>query len=101
MIDADRKLDSYPPTMGEMARLVLELKKAGEPITLSINGRGKLAIADDLSIQQLFEFVDQIETVEVLKERIARLERGEKGLSLEQIEAALSIGSMAKSLRLG
>jgi len=85
LIDIDRKSDPYPPTMGEMARLVLELRTAGEPITLAISGRGKLLIEDDESIQQLLEFVDQMETVAVLRERIARVERGERGLSLEQV----------------
>ena len=90
MIDVDRKREPYPPTLGVMTRLVLELREAGEPIVLEINGRGQLPIRDEASIQQLLEFVDQMETVEVLRERIDRLERGERVLSLEEVKAELN-----------
>lgn len=90
MIDIDRKSDPYPPTMGAMARLVLELQAAGEPITLSINGRGQLPIADAESIGQLFDFVDQMESIEALRPRIERLNRGETGLTLEEVKQELN-----------
>ncbi len=86
MIDIDRKFDPYPPTMGEMARLVLELKAAGEPISLSINGRGKLAVGSDATVRQLFELVDQLETIAVLNDRLQASEGGEQGISLEEFK---------------
>jgi len=85
MLDADRTSDSCPPTLGDLARLVLELQTAGQPITLSINGRGKLPVTDHQSIQQLFEFVDQLETIEALKEGVRYFEEGGKGHSLEDV----------------
>lgn len=90
MIDVDRKSDPYPPTMGEMARAILESRAAGEPVSLSINGRGNLAVGDEASILELFELVDRLETIAVLNERIGRVERGEKGLSLEEVRAELN-----------
>ncbi len=85
IIDIDRKSDSYPPTMGEIARLVLELQAAGRPIMLSINGRGKLPVTDHQSIQQFFEFGDQLETLEALKEGVRYFEKGGKRHSLEDV----------------
>ncbi len=90
MIDIDRKSDPYPPTMGAMARLVLELRAAGEPISISINGRGLLPITDEESIRRLFDFVDEMESVEALRPRIERLDRGEKSLSLEEEKQELN-----------
>ena len=52
MNNAESKSDHYPPTMGELARLILQAQAAGEPTALSINGKGRLSIADPYSIQR-------------------------------------------------
>ncbi len=86
MIDIDRKSDPYPPTMGAMARLVLELRAAGEPISISINGRGSLSVASEATVRQLFEFVDQLETIAVLNERLQAAETGGTSISLDEFQ---------------
>ncbi len=85
MIDTDRKSDVYPPTVGEVARLSLQTQAAGEPIALSVNGRGSVPIADPRSIQRLVEFVEELETLENLRQSIRSVEEGAKTYSLEEI----------------
>ena len=81
----DRRSDRYPPTMGDLARLILEAQAAGEPITLSINGRGKLPVADPRSAQQLYELVEQLEAVEALRQGLHALEGGQPTHGLEAV----------------
>ncbi len=89
MINGDRKLDQYPPTMGELARLILQAHVAGEPISLSINGKGQLPVSDHQSIQQLYDLVEQIETVEALRQSIRSVDEGGKTYSLEEVAQEL------------
>ena len=85
MIETHRKSDVSPPTMGEVARLILEAQAAGEPIALSINGQGKLPVCDPQSIQQLYELVEQLETVEALRQSRRAVEAGAKTFSLDEV----------------
>ena len=47
MLDLDQIIEQAPPTMGKFTHLLEYLKSFGEPITVSINGRGNLLIRDD------------------------------------------------------
>jgi hypothetical protein len=86
MLDMDRDTDQVPPGMGKLTYLLLRLKKSGEPISVSINGRGSLPINHDTDFEELLRLVEQIETAEVLKERIEAFRAGEKGVSLEEFK---------------
>lgn len=83
MIDGDRKPEPHPPTLGAMARLVGELRGAGEPITLAINGRCSIDVAGEGSVRRLLELVDYLETVAILNERLQAPEGGGPGISLD------------------
>lgn len=84
MLDLDRISDQAPPFMGKTVYLLRQLKAAGEPITLSVNGRGHLSIQDDESYQLLLDLVDRLELTEVLRERLADLDAGRPMLSMEE-----------------
>lgn len=84
MLDLDQISDQAPTTMGEILYLLHRLKAAGEPITLSINGRGDLPIKDDGAYQLLLNLVDRLEVTEVLRERLADLDAGRPTLSMEE-----------------
>ena len=63
--------------MGKIMYLIERLKATGEPITLSINGRGaNLSVSDDGAFQLLFDLVERLEVTEMLRERLAELARG-------------------------
>jgi hypothetical protein len=86
MLDLDRLIDEAPPGMGKTAYLLRQLKKAGEAITVSVNGRGQLMIEDDSSYQKLLDLVDGLESVELLRERLKEPEGGQKWLTLEEFK---------------
>jgi hypothetical protein len=86
MLDLDRVSDQIPPGMGKVGYLVRHLIQAGEPITISVNGRTQLTIGDS-SYDELLTFVDLVETTEILRERLEAFHAGEKGVSMEEIKA--------------
>ena len=45
MIEVDRKSNAHPITLGGVAHFVLQLREAGEPILLTINGQEPLVVA--------------------------------------------------------
>jgi hypothetical protein len=85
MLDLDQVSDQAPPAMGKTVYLLRKLKDAGEPITISVNGRGNLVVADDGSYGMLLDLVDRLELIEVLKQNKKELDDG-KGLSLEEVK---------------
>ncbi len=84
MPDLDQIIDQAPPTMGKILYLLDRLKAAGEPITLSINGRGNLPIRDDGAFQLLFTLIERLEVTEMLRERLADLDAGAPTFSMEE-----------------
>jgi hypothetical protein len=76
MLDLDQIIDQVPPTSGKIMHLLEHLKSFGEPITLSINGRGNLSVSDDGAYQLLFTLVERLEVTEMLRERLAELDAG-------------------------
>ena len=85
MLDLDRDSDQAPPCVGETAYLLRRLKEAGEPITISVNGKGTLRIADEGSYGMLLDLIDRLETIESINEGNKELDEG-KGLSLEEVK---------------
>ena len=87
MLDLDRIIDQAPPGMGKMTHLLECLAAAGEPITLSINGRGDLPIRNDGAYQLLFTLIERLEVTEMLRERLAELDAGAPTYSMEEVRA--------------
>ena len=66
------------------AQYVDRMEREGRPITLRIDDRPPLAIADKRAYQMLWELIDRIETIEGVREGLAQMERGE-GRPLEEV----------------
>ena len=86
MHDDDESFDLGPPILNNMVGLLRKLKAAGTPITLSINGQGKLEVTDDESFRLAIDLIDRLETIEDIKEGIRYFEEGGKGFTLEEIQ---------------
>ncbi len=89
MLDLDQITAEAPATTGKILHLLERLKAAGEPITLSINGRGNLPIGDDGAFQMLFTLVERLEATEMLRERLADLDSGRPTLTEAEVKAHL------------
>jgi hypothetical protein len=74
MQEIDQIIEQAPPGTGKFMHLLECLKSYGEPVTLSINGRGNLPIRDDGAYQMLFSLVERLEVTEMLRERLAELD---------------------------
>jgi hypothetical protein len=55
---------------------------------LTVNGKAELVVQDAAAYQKLLELVEQMETVQILRERLAAARRGE-GRPVEEFEAAM------------
>lgn len=73
----------FPPLKGAVGLLV-EMKEAGEPIVISINGKARLTIQDKESYQKLLDLVDRVETIEAVKVALEEMESGQ-GRPLEEV----------------
>ena len=86
MLDLDRIIEEAPPTTGKILHLLESLMAAGEPITLSINGRGNLPVRDEGAFQILFTLIERLELTELLRERLADLDAGSPTYSMEEVK---------------
>ena len=87
MLD-DEVLDSFPGFHGTAVRLLNDAMRAGEPISITINGEFTLAIPDEEAFQSLLALVGRLETIAKVRERLRYFDEGGKGLSLEEAREA-------------
>ncbi|HEV3166826.1 MAG TPA: type II toxin-antitoxin system Phd/YefM family antitoxin [Isosphaeraceae bacterium] len=53
------------------------LKKTGQPVVLTINGKAELVVQDARSCQRLLDLTERLETIQAVKEGLASADRGE------------------------
>jgi hypothetical protein len=85
MLDTDRDLETLP---GFAVRFLDDAKRAGEPITISVNGKLSFAIDDDKSFRMLFDLIDRLEGFDEVRRGLKELEEG-KGIDLAIVEQRL------------
>lgn len=64
---------------------VKRIKKSGNPLVLTVNGRAELVVQDAESYQRMLEVLDRAETIEALREGLESVRRG-KTMSLDQFD---------------
>jgi PHD/YefM family antitoxin component YafN of YafNO toxin-antitoxin module len=72
------------------------LKKTGQPMVLTVNGRAEVVVQDAEAYQRLLDQIEYWDTVRVLKERIAARDAGEPTFPAEE-----SVREIMKELGLG
>ena len=70
------------------AQYVDRMEREGRPITLRVDDRPPLTIADERAYQMLWELIDRIETIEAVREGLQQVEQG-RTLSLEELDRRL------------
>lgn len=63
------------------------LAATGRPEVLTVNGKARVVVQDAASYERMLEAFDVIDTVRVLRERMASVERGEPGVPLKKVLA--------------
>lgn len=64
-------------------KIMRQMKKTKEPVILTVNGKAAIVIQDAESYQRLLELKERSEVVEILRQRLASLDR-KKGRSAEE-----------------
>src|SRR6266446_1922678 len=64
-------------------KVVRQMKKTGEPIVLTVNGKAELVVQDAESYQHLLELKERTDAIEVLRQRLSTM-RLKKGRSADE-----------------
>lgn len=77
MLNINRDINSLSSFKRNTSEFIEQMKKTGEPIVLTINGKAELIVQDAASYQRMLEAVERLETIEGIKRGLAEMERGE------------------------
>lgn len=64
---------------------VKKIKKTGNPLVLTVNGRAEIIVQDAESYQRMLEALERAETIEAVREGLESVRRGET-MSLDQFD---------------
>ena len=79
-------IDTLTNFKRDTARFLKQLRKAKTPVVLTINGKAELVVQDAASYQTLLERLEQLETMEAVKEGLQDLAAGRTRLAGEALE---------------
>ena len=82
MIKLKNGIDSLSNFKRNTADFLRQLKKSGNPLVLTVNGRAEVVVQDAASYQRLLEISERLETIEALKPAIEEMRAG-KGETAE------------------
>lgn len=63
------------------------LAATGRPEVLTVNGKARVVIQDAASYQRLLEALEAVHTEQIIRERLASLDRGEPGVPASDVLA--------------
>jgi len=84
MLDTRQEIDGQPDLKRNTVELIRELKKAGQPITITISGKAEFVVEDATSVLKLLELVDRLETIEGIRAGLEEMKAG-KGRPAEEL----------------
>src|ERR1044071_9891641 len=64
---------------------VKKIKKSGNPLVVTVNGKAEIVVQDAESYQRMLEMLDRAGTIEALREGLASVRRG-KTISLDRFD---------------
>ena len=71
-----RDIQSLSTFKRDTAKLVRQLKKTGQPVVLTVNGKAELVVQDAESYQNLLEAKDRMDAIEGIKRGLEGMKRG-------------------------
>jgi prevent-host-death family protein len=89
VVDLIRDIESLSTFKRQTARLVRQMKKTGEPVVLTINGKAELVVQDAASYQQMASLAGKIASLETLRRS---LEDADAGRTRSMRSAVKSLG---------
>ena len=70
-----RDIQSLSTFKRDTAKVVRQLKKTGQPVVLTVNGKAELVVQDAESYQRLLEAKDRMEAIEGIKRGLESMRR--------------------------
>ena len=70
-----RDIHSLSTFKRDTAKLVRQMKKTGEPVVLTVNGKAELVVQDAESYQKLLEAKDRMEAIEGIRRGLESMKR--------------------------
>lgn len=64
---------------------VKKIKKSGNPLVLTVNGKAEIIVQDAESYQRMIELLDRAETIEAIREGLESVRQG-KTMSLDEFD---------------
>lgn len=80
-----RDIESLTAFKRNTTEYVKKIKKSGNPLVLTVNGKAEIVVQDAESYQRMLEVLDRAETIEALREGLESVRRG-KTMSLDQFD---------------
>jgi prevent-host-death family protein len=92
-MNLDRDIHALTDFKRNTPQFLEQLKRTGEPVVLTINGKAELVVQDAKSYQRLLDLADRLETIRAVREGLASMKRGEgrpMDEAFDDLEAALA-----------
>ena len=86
MLDIANDIQSLSHFKRKTAEVMKRMKKTGNPIVLTINGKAEIVVQEAAAYQRLKELADKAEMMEFLLESLADMEAGRTEPALEALE---------------
>ena len=86
MIDLSQDIHSLSDFKRKTAKFRSRMKKTGNPVVLTINGKAEMVVQDAASYQRLLERAGQVEMLEFLRESRADIDAGRTEPAAEALE---------------
>lgn len=83
MIDISRDIKPLSNFKRDSGSVINQLKRTGQPVVLTINGKAEIVVQDAKSYQRLLTLLDQAEAVMGIRKGLQSMERGE-GIPAEE-----------------
>ena len=86
MIDLSQDIHSLSEFKRQTSTFMTRMKKSGNPLVLTVNGKAELVVQDAASYQRLLEMVERVEMMEFLNESLRDVEAGRTQPAVAAIE---------------
>ena len=97
MLKINRDINSLSNFKRNTPEFLRQLKKTGQPVVLTINGKAELVVQDTRSYQKLLEIAERVEELEALREAVEEMKAGKGTPIAEMFEEMRQILARKKS----
>lgn len=94
MLDIARNIQSLSHFKRHTAELMKQMKKSGNPVVLTVNGKAEVVVQDAAAYQRLTELAEKAEMIEFLRQAKADADAGRTVPAREFLE---SLGKKKKA----